>query len=251
MAADEPGAPRLSHGGRAPAGSRAFVDLHCHTRASFDSLADPIKSARAAARRGLTHLAITDHDRIDAAVEARDAAPEGLTVIVGEEVKSADGDMIAVFLREAIPPGLSAMETIAAVREQGGLVGIPHPFDRFRGFGRDGGPDLEQIAAQIDWVEAYNARVVGGNANEQAALFAHEHNLPGVAGSDAHTVLEVGVAYTAMEGDPGTPEGLLAALGTAELLTGRASYYVRLWTPMAKLIQSLTGHGRVAARRNG
>ncbi len=83
--------------------------------------------------RGLTHLAITDHDRIDVAQEARALAPDGLTVIVGEEVKTRDGDLICVFLEQAIPPGLSAMETIAAAREQGGLVGIPHPFDRMRG----------------------------------------------------------------------------------------------------------------------
>ncbi len=227
--------------------ARAFVDLHCHTRASFDSLADPIASARAGRRRGLTHMAITDHDRIEAALEAKEAGIDGLTVIVGEEVKSADGDMIALFLRAAVPPGLSALETIAAVREQGGLIGIPHPYDRFRGFGSER-VDLERIATQIDWVEAYNARVVGGKANEQAALFAHGHDLPGIAASDAHTSLEVGVAYTAMEGDPSTPQGLLEALKNADLVTGRATYYVRLWTPLAKLIQSLRGNGRVARR---
>ena len=125
--------------------SRAFIDLHCHTSASFDSLATLRAVLRAAAARGLTHLAVTDHDRIDAALRARDVAPPGLTVIVGEEVKTADGDLIAVFLREVVPPGLSAVETIAAVREQGGLVGVPHPFDRLRGFGRKSG-----AAARVD-----------------------------------------------------------------------------------------------------
>jgi predicted metal-dependent phosphoesterase TrpH len=222
---------------------RVFVDLHCHTRASFDSLADPVAVARAAARRGLTHLAITDHDRIEGALEARQAAPAELTVIVGEEVKSADGDLIAVFLREAVPPGLSAAETIAAVREQGGLVGVPHPFDR-RGFGCRSGTRLEEIADQVDWVEAYNARVLGGSANEKAALFAHDHKLPGLAASDAHTVMEVGIAHNVMYGDPSTPAGLLAALASAEMITGRATYYVRLWTPLAKMVQSLRGNGR-------
>lgn len=230
----------------APSGPRAFVDLHCHTRASFDSLADPAAVVAAALRRGLTHLAITDHDRVDGAFEARDAAPEGLHVIVGEEVKSADGDLIAVFLRTAVPPGLSALETIAAVREQGGLVGVPHPFDRFRGFGRRE-TDLEAIADAIDWVEAYNARVVGGTANERAAIFAHYHGLPGLAASDAHTVLEVGVAYNTLTGDPSTPEGLLAALASVDLNPGRASFYVRAWTPLAKIVKRLRGEGRVVA----
>jgi hypothetical protein len=224
-------------------GPRAFVDLHCHTRASFDSLANPKSVVRAAASRGLTHLAITDHDRIDAAVAARDSAPEGLTVMVGEEIKSADGDIIGLFLEAIVPPGLSAIETIAAIREQGGLVGIPHPFDGRRGFGR-GGTDLESIADMIDWVEAYNARVLGGSANEKAALFAVGHNLPGVAASDSHTVLEVAVAYNVMAGDPSTPEGLLAALAGVDMRSGRASYYVRAWTPIAKIIQSVTGNGR-------
>jgi predicted metal-dependent phosphoesterase TrpH len=224
-------------------GRRAFIDLHCHTRASFDSLANPDAVVRAAVSRGLTHLAITDHDRIDAALAARDTAPEGLTVIVGEEIQSVDGDMIALFLRDLVPPGLSAIETIAAIREQGGLVGIPHPFDARRGFGRRG-TDLESIADKIDWVEAYNARVLGGSANEKAALFALGHNLPGVAASDSHTVLEVGIAYNVLVGDPSTPEGLLAALASVDMRPGRASYYVRAWTPLAKIIQSLMGNGR-------
>src|SRR5687768_11258007 len=104
---------------------RAFIDLHCHTSASFDCLSRPADVVRAAAERGLTHIAITDHDRIDGALAARAAAPDGLTVIVGEEIRTADGDLIAAFVDRAVPPGMSAVETVAAIREQGGLVGIP------------------------------------------------------------------------------------------------------------------------------
>jgi predicted metal-dependent phosphoesterase TrpH len=223
---------------------RAFIDLHCHTSASFDSLARPESVMRAAASRGLTHLAITDHDRVDAALRARDAAPEGLTVIVGEEVKTADGDLIAVFIEELVPPGISSVETIAAIRAQGGLVGVPHPFDRLRGYGRKSGADLADIATKVDWIEAYNARVVGGSANERAALFAKEHGLPGVCASDSHTVLEVGVSSNAVLGDPSTPAALLAALAHVEMHPYHASYYVRAWTPLAKLVQSFRGNGR-------
>lgn len=221
-----------------------FIDLHCHTSASFDSLADPRSVVRAAATRGLTHLAVTDHDRIDGALRARDAAPDGLQVIIGEEVRTADGDLIALFLEEAVAPHRPARETIEAVRAQGGLVGIPHPFDRYRGsMLKD--PRLEAMAQLVDWVEGHNARVVGGSGNDRAREFAQEMGLPAVAVSDAHSVLEVGVAYTAVDVDPSTPEGLLAALTNVELVAGRASYIVRTFTPVAKLINRARGNRRV------
>lgn len=223
----------------------AYLDLHCHTAASFDSLATPEAVVAAAARRGLTHLAITDHDRIDGALRARAAAPAGLTVIVGEEVRTADGDLIAVFLEHPVPPGLPARDTIALVREQGGLVGIPHPFDRFRG-SMLLEPELAAVAGEVDWIEAYNARVVVGSGNERAAELAHELQRPGIAVSDAHSVLEVGVAYTVVQGDPSTPQGLLAAVTNVELVPGRASYMVRTLTPIAKLVNRARGNRRVS-----
>ena len=222
---------------------RAFIDLHCHTGASFDSLADPVAVAKAAHARGLTHLVITDHDRIEGALRARDGAPEGLTVIVGEEVKTADGDLIVAFLESALPPGSPADETIAMAREQGAVVGIPHPFDRFRG-SLSKSARLDALAPLVDWVEVHNARLVG-DGNAQAAAFAKSHGLPGVAVSDAHSILEVAVAYSALDGDPSTPAGLLAALPGSDLVTGRATYGVRLWTPVAKGINRLRGNRRV------
>ncbi len=228
----------------------AFFDLHCHTSFSFDSLARPRDQVRAAAARGLTHLAITDHDRIDGALEARDQAPPGLTVIVGEEVKTADGDLICLFLEAALPPGRPAAETIAAAREQGGLVGVPHPFDRYRSsLLREA--RLASLAGSIDWVETWNARIVGRNGNERAAMFALEHELAGVAVSDAHSTLEVGVAYNTVSFSPGarldlaTAGGLRAALGRHELVTGRATYFVRGLTPIAKGVNRARGNGRI------
>ena len=223
--------------------TRSFIDLHCHTSASFDSLADPAKVVRAASARGLTHLIVTDHDRIEGALAARDAAPAGITVIVGEEVKTAEGDLIAAFLEHAVAPGMSAAETVAAIREQGGLVGIPHPFDRMRGSVRTEAR-MAALAPLVDWIEVHNARLVGGG-NEQASAFARQHDMPGVSVSDAHSVLEVGVAYTALDGDPSTPAGLLAALPSAQIVPGRATYAVRLWTPVAKAVNRLRGNRRV------
>ena len=228
---------------------RAFADLHTHSRASFDSLASPAALVRTAAARGLTNLAITDHDRIDGAVEGRSIAahlaPE-LTVIVGEEIRTTEGDLIGLFLDRVIPPGLSADEAIAEVRAQGGLVGIPHPFDRFRGsLLRD--VRLERLLSDVDWIEAHNARVAVGSGIARAAELAHAHGRAAIAVSDAHSAFEIGVAYTAFDGDPSTAAGLLAALPTAELITGRASFYIRALTPIAKVVQRARGNGRVRA----
>jgi predicted metal-dependent phosphoesterase TrpH len=230
------------------ASGRYFVDLHCHTSASFDSLAAPRSVVRAAAHRGLTHLAITDHDRIDGAIAAREIAASeapSLTILIGQEIRTREGDLIGVFLDRPIPSGLAAVDAIAEVRAQGGLVGIPHPFDSHRGSLLAGGA-MDALAQSVDWVEAHNARILVGNGNHMAAKFALEHGLPGVAVSDAHSVLEVGVAYVAVNGDPSTPEGLRAALASVELVSGRATVFVRAVTPIAKLVQRLRGNGRMA-----
>jgi predicted metal-dependent phosphoesterase TrpH len=232
--------------GRTP--SRSFVDLHCHSSASFDSLASPRSLVRAAASRGLTHLAITDHDRIDGALAARAIAlseAPSLTVLIGQEIRTREGDLIGVFLERAIPSGLGAAEAIAAVRDQGGLVGIPHPFDSHRGSLLAGGA-MDDLAPLVDWVESHNARILMGDGNQRAARFAADHGLPGIAVSDAHSVLEVGVAYIAVHGDPSTPDGLRASLRTTELVTGRATVFVRAVTPIAKLVQRMRGNGRLA-----
>jgi len=192
-------------------GPRAIIDLHCHTNASFDSLASPASVVRVAAARGLTHLAITDHDRIDGALQARDAAPAGLVVIVGEEIRTQEGDLICVFLERPIPSGSPVREAIAAARDQGALVGIPHPFDQYRA-SLLMNPDMEDLAERVDWLESWNARLVGRGGNERAASFARMYGLPGIAVSDAHAILEVGVAHSVLHGDPSTPAGLREAL---------------------------------------
>jgi predicted metal-dependent phosphoesterase TrpH len=226
--------------------SRSFVDLHCHTNASFDSLSPPAAVVRAAARRGLTHLAITDHATLDGALAARDAAPDDLTVIVGQEVSTSAGDMIGLFLQAPVTAGMSPAETSTAIREQGGLVGLPHPFDRYRGSGAWGrsADELAELAGLIDYVEGWNARIMVGNGNLVAAEFAHAHELPAVAVSDAHTVMEVGVAYTIVDVAPDTADELRLALANPRLVTGRASRLIRAGMPLAKLVQRLRGVGR-------
>src|SRR4051812_45913816 len=231
--------------------SRSFADLHCHSTASFDSLNSVGTLVKIARRFGLTHLAITDHERVDGALRARDLAAaetDGapLTIIVGEEVRTADGDMLGLFLERAVPPGLSATETAAEIHAQGGLVGLPHPFDRFRGSSGKmaAAESLAELVREVDFIEAHNARAVGG-ANAQAAELAVAHGLPRVASSDAHSPMEVGVAYTVLNGPFSTAAELRALLPTADIVTGRASYYVRLLTPLAKVANGLRGNHRI------
>jgi predicted metal-dependent phosphoesterase TrpH len=207
--------------------ARSFADLHTHSSASFDSLADPGKMVERALRLGLTHLAITDHERIDGAQRAVLLAGADLQVIVGEEIRSRDGDLIGLFLEEAVPPGLSAAQTAASIREQGGIVGLPHPFDSFRSSAgsKAGAAEqrLEELAAVVDYVETHNARAYR-DANPRAASFAAGHGLPGVASSDAHSVMELGVASTILPG-PFRRAGLMAP-SWRRAAARAASYYV-------------------------
>jgi predicted metal-dependent phosphoesterase TrpH len=228
---------------------RVFVDLHCHTSASFDSLSSPASVARTAASRGLTHIAVTDHERIDGALAARDSAPDELTVIVGQEVRTRGGDMIGLYLEHPVPPGLPALEAAAAIHEQGGIVGLPHPFDRFRSSGarRHGAEEWSTLLEQVDFVEAWNARVMIGDGNLRAAELALEHGLPGVAASDAHTLMEIGVAYTILRGQIASAADMLQALPSAEIVTGRAARLVRAGMPFFKGVQWLRGNRRVQA----
>ncbi|MGP1674150.1 MAG: PHP domain-containing protein, partial [Candidatus Limnocylindrales bacterium] len=136
----------------------ARVDLHCHTSASFDGVAAPEALIAQAALRGLTHVAITDHETLDGAVRAAAAAPAGIQVLLGCELNTPDGDLIFVFLERALPRNLSAREAIEAGREQGALVGIPHPFDPTRrSLLLD--PANEALVDLVDWIEASNGRV--------------------------------------------------------------------------------------------
>ena len=194
-----------------PRAPDARVDLHCHTSASFDGVADPVALVARAAERGLTHLAITDHETLDGAVRARDAAPSTLTVLIGCEVNTRDGDLVFVFLDHPIERGLPAREAIAAGRAQGALVGIPHPYDPAR---RSLllHPDMAELVSLVDWVETWNGRVTRRAVNERAAALASRLAVPGVGVSDAHALIEAGRAYTVMAGDPATAAGLLAAL---------------------------------------
>jgi predicted metal-dependent phosphoesterase TrpH len=169
------------------------VDLHMHTDHSGDC-ATPVEVLLQTARdRGLGAIAITDHNEVSGALEAAEIAKgmDDLKVIVAEEVKTAQqGEVIGLFLREKIPKGLSMAETVAAIREQGGLVYVPHPFDRFHSV-----PDYEHlldIVEEVDLLEVFNPRVALTAFNEEAVRFAGKYRIVPAAGSDSHVAQGLG-----------------------------------------------------------
>ncbi len=157
---------------------------------SYDAIIKRVKA------RGLDALAITDHNRIEGAFELAKRAP--FPVIIGEEIRTSEGEIIGYFLNEWIPRGLSPEETIGRIRAQGGLVNIPHPFDSVRGsvIKRDA---LYRVAPLADMIEVLNGRVLRGGENKMAEDYARQLGKPAVAGSDAHIPYEIGTAYIEIE----------------------------------------------------
>lgn len=200
------------------------VDLHCHSSASFDSRLRPGALVRTALAAGLTHVAVTDHDRIDGAMDIRDAAPPALAIIIGQEIRSSQGDVIGLYLSHPVPSGMTLAATSAAIRDQGGLVGLPHPFDANRpsvAVGVESPGRLGELARLIDYVEVHNGRVRHTYANERATAFAQRFGVPGVAASDAHSAAEVGCCATGLGLPFGTATELRAALAGPRRLVVR------------------------------
>ncbi|MGQ0608218.1 MAG: PHP domain-containing protein [Chloroflexota bacterium] len=187
-----------------PPTEQVFADFHIHTRFSRDSILTEERFVRIAIERGLTHVAVTNHNNIEGALAVRDKIAElgltdKLTVIIGEEVSTGDGEVVGLFLTKTIPRGLSAKETADEIHRQGGLVSIPHPFDPFRGSHIKEGPlrNLAEIG-KIDMIEVFNCRVTFQRHNVEAAEFAHRYGIPGIAASDAHSSFEIAMAFNAL-----------------------------------------------------
>ncbi len=190
--------------------------MHGHTYYSKDSRLRPRAIVRRARAMGLDALCITDHDEIDGAFEI--AGLGEMPIVIGEEVRTSEGEIIGLFLRERIAPGMSPEETIAAVRAQGGLVYVPHPFDTYRG-SRLQPAALERVVEHVDILEVFNARNLRRWQNDAALAFATKHRLLMGAGSDSHTSYEIGHAYVDVPAFDG-PQQLLAALASG-VPTGR------------------------------
>ncbi len=194
------------------------VDFHTHTSASKDCLTSPADFVRAARRRGLDRVVVTDHNTIAGALAAHALDPE--LVIIGEEIMTTRGEILASYMTEEIPPGLSPQETIRRLRDQGAFISVSHPFDSWRN-GAWKLEDLLEIVPLVDAIEVFNARCLFREENLKAQEFVRLHNLPGTAGSDAHTALEIGASLSVMPQFTG-PEELRKVIREARV-EGRLS----------------------------
>jgi PHP domain len=208
------------------------VDLHMHTDHSYDC-ATPVEVLLAEAKsRGLGAIAVTDHNEISGAHAARNSA-DGIKIIVGEEVKTAEqGEVIGLFIEEKIPRGMTLQETITAIKRQGGLVYVPHPFDRMHSV-----PDYEHlldVLDDVDAIEVFNPRVAITEFNDEAARFAAKYRIPAGAGSDAHVPQGLGSVRIRMRDFDG-PQEFLESLRDADIIRNPASL---LYVQALKFLQT-------------
>lgn len=167
------------------------VEFHCHTRYSKDSLLPPERLLQVCRRKGIDRVVVTDHNTIQGALHARQLDQQ--RVIVGEEIMTQEGELLAAYVTEEVPPGLPADEALARLRQQDAFISVSHPFDVTRS-GHWKSADLLRILPHIDAIEIFNARCLVKEDNTRALAFALEHQLPGTVGSDAHAAFELGRA---------------------------------------------------------
>jgi predicted metal-dependent phosphoesterase TrpH len=194
------------------------ADLHIHSMHSPDSKTTAEQIIAQCQKFGIDCVAITDHNTIAGSVELKRIAP--FKVIVSSEIHTSDGEIIGYFLEKELPKSLSAKETVRLIKEQGGLVGIPHPFDHRSGSGIERSA-LDEILPDVDIIEVFNARCGSQDLNNMARDLAAKHKLLASAGSDAHTPGEIGRTYVEMP-DFADKTGFLQALAQGKI-TGHAS----------------------------
>ncbi len=224
-----------------------------HTDHSHDC-ATPVEVLLATAReQGLGAIAVTDHNEVSGALEARELADgfgphPPVKVVVGEEVKTAsEGEVIGLFIEERIPRGLTLAETVAEIKRQGGVVYVPHPFDRMHAV-----PDYEHllpVLEEVDAIEVFNPRVAIGAFNEEAARFAAKYRIAAGAGSDAHVAQGLGSVRVRMRDFEG-PQEFLQSLRDAEIVTRPTSLlYVQALKFLETRATPPSARARRAARR--
>ena len=241
--------------GAPPARAKAFADFHIHTRFSRDSILSEEKFIRTALERGLTHVAVTNHNNVEGAVAVRDKVAElgltdQLTVILGEEVSTADGEVVGVFLQRTIPRGLSADETADAIHEQGGLVSIPHPYDPFRQSHIREEPLIGLLeAGKVDMIEVFNSRVTLQRHNLEAAELAARYKVPGIACSDSHSSFEIAMSFNALPVFE-TADELRTALPMNEWQGSRSTVFIHLttrWAVWSNMVRKWMGQETATA----
>lgn len=208
------------------------ADFHCHTQYSMDcemALEDIIARCE---NTGINCLNVCDHGTIEGALKMQEIAP--FNVIASEEILTDHGEIMGMFLEETIPSGeLSIEQVIYRIKEQGGLVCLPHPFDPFRGL-TISTEQFEELASYVDLVEIFNARSPINSTADKAIEYAHRHNIPGTVGSDAHTLKEIGDTFIEMP-DFETIEGFFESLKQGKISQKKASIFVHLNSTWAKI----------------
>lgn len=211
------------------------VELHVHTRYSKDSLIRISRLLDHCAKMGIDRIAITDHNQIEGALEAKQLAPD--RVIVGEEIATTQGELLGYFMTEWVPPGLEPLNAIGRLKAQGALISVSHPFDTTRSqhWSVD---NLEAIVPYIDAIETFNARCFNNEPNQKAAIFAREKELMKTVGSDAHSLWEVGRATLQMSPFDNAPS-FKAALNDAQPITRLSPPLVHLFSRYAVFYKKL------------
>lgn len=206
------------------------VELHAHTTYSKDSVTSLERFIARCRQLGLHKVAVTDHNTAQGALRMQQLAPD--LVIVGEEIMTTEGELLAFFVKETIPPLLTPLETIKRLRDQGAVISVSHPFDRYRkgAWERD---QLLRIVDHVDALEVFNARCIHAADNEQAAAFAASHGKPGTVGSDAHIPYELGRATLQIPTFVTAAE-FLAVLPQATALTALSPAWVHGMSTIAK-----------------
>ena len=199
------------------------IEFHCHTIYSKDSLVAPARLVESCSRKGIDRIVITDHNTIAGALEAQKMAP-GL-VIVGEEIMTTKGELLAAYVTEEIPAGLSPQEAIRCLKEQGAFISVSHPFDSTRR-GHWQEDDLLDILPFVDAIETFNARCILPGMNHQAQEFAVRHGIASTVGSDAHTLFELGRATLTLPQFEG-PEELRTVIRRGVAQTRRSGILAR------------------------
>jgi predicted metal-dependent phosphoesterase TrpH len=216
------------------------IELHCHTSHSGDGLISPQKLLDICDRKGIERIVVTDHNITSGAQAAYALNPE--RVIVGEEIMTTGGELLAAFVQEEVPPGLPPIETIRILREQGAFISVSHPFDTYRK-GHWKTQTLLEISPLVDAIEVFNARCMRSSDNDRALEFARQHGLLGTVGSDAHAPFEVGRATMLLpdfEDAAGLKESLVQARQDVQL----SGAWVHLFSRYAKWSKRLAKNAR-------
>jgi predicted metal-dependent phosphoesterase TrpH len=207
------------------------ADLHIHTRYSMDCQTPLDKIIERCQELGINCIAIADHGTAEGGLAMQKIAP--FKVIVAEEILTTEGEIMGMFLKETIPSGITPREAVKRIREQGALVNVQHPFETIRGSALKDSA-IDEIADDVDLMEIMNSRSPFPMSANKARAYAQKHRLPGIAGSDAHTVNEIGNAYIELP-DFNGKEDFIEAVKQGKIYGKRSGVFVHLFSSWARI----------------